>query len=52
MTSWMTSIIKDKINYHNSIYREYLKKDKQQVDYMKLQNITKEFSESVSAMKG
>ena len=48
----MTSIIKDKINYHNSIYREYLKKDKQQVDYMKLQNITKEFSESVSAMKG
>ena len=29
---------KDKINYRNNIYREYLEKDKQQVDYMKLQN--------------
>ena len=35
---WMTSNIKDKTNYHNSIYREYLKKGKQQVDYLKLQN--------------
>ena len=34
----MTSNIKDKINYHNNIYREYMKKGKQQVDYMKLQN--------------
>ena len=28
---WMTSNIKDKINYQNNIYREYLKKGKQQV---------------------
>ena len=34
---WMTSNIKDKINYCNNIYREYMKKGKQQVDYMKLQ---------------
>ena len=35
---WMTSSIKDKINYRSNIYRKYLKKDKQQVDYIKLQN--------------
>ena len=35
---WMKSNIKDKINYQNNIYREYLKKDKQQLDYIKLQN--------------
>ena len=29
---WMTSNIKDKINYRNKIYREYIKKGKQQVD--------------------
>ena len=44
---WMTSNIKDQINYHNSIYREYLKKGRQQVDYMKLQNIIKELSELI-----
>ena len=27
--SWMTSNIKDKINYRNSIYRKYLKKGRQ-----------------------
>ena len=32
-TPWMTSSIKDKINYRSNIYRKYLKKDKQQVDY-------------------
>ena len=37
-TPWMTSSIKDKINYRSNIYRKYLKKDKQQVDYIKLQN--------------
>ena len=30
--SWMTSNIKDKINYRNYTYREYMKKGKQQVD--------------------
>ena len=29
---WMTSNIKGKINYRNNIYREYMKKGKQQVD--------------------
>ena len=33
---WMTSDIKDKTNYRNNIYREYLYKGKQQVDYTKL----------------
>ena len=42
---WMTSNIKDKINYRNKIYREYLKKSKQQVDYTKLQNTIKKISE-------
>ena len=32
------SNIKGKINYHNNIYREHLKKGKQQVDCIKLQN--------------
>ena len=32
-TPWMASSIKDKINYRSNIYRKYLKKDKQQVDY-------------------
>ena len=45
---WMTSNIKDKINYCNKIYREYLKKRKQQVDYMKLQNTIKELLELIS----
>ena len=30
---WMTSNIKDEINYRNSIYRKYLKKGKQQINY-------------------
>ena len=47
---WMTSNIKYKINYGNNIYREYMKKGKEQVDYMKLQN-TKELSELVSTGK-
>ena len=47
----MTSNIKDKINYHNSIYREYLKKGRRQVDYMKLQNIIKELSELILTRK-
>ena len=38
---WMTANIKDKINYRNNIYRKYLKKGKQQVDYIKLQNTIK-----------
>ena len=42
---WMTSNIKDKINCRNKIYREYLKKGKQQVDYTKLQNTIKKISE-------
>ena len=48
---WMTSNIKDKINYRNNIFREYMKKNKQQVDYMKLQNTIKELSELISARK-
>ena len=48
---WMTSNIKDKINYCNNIYREYMKKGKQQVDYMKLQNTIKELSELISTRK-
>ena len=48
---WMTSNIKDKINYRNKIYREYMKKGKQQVDYMKLQNTIKELSELISTRK-
>ena len=48
---WMTSNIKDKVKYCNSIYREYLKKGKQQVDYMKLKNTVKELSELISTRK-
>ena len=48
---WMTLNIKGKINYCNNIYGEYLKKGKQQVDYMKLQNTTKELSELISTRK-
>ena len=48
---WMTSNIKYKINYCNNIYREYMKKGKQQVDYMKLQNTIKELSELISTRK-
>ena len=48
---WMTSNIKDKINYHNNIYREYIKKGKQQVAYMKLQNKIKELPELISTRK-
>ena len=41
--------IKDKINYCNNIYREYLiKKGKKQVDYIKLQNTIKELSGLIS----
>ena len=47
----MTSNIKDKINCRNNIYREYMKKGKQQVDYMKLQNTIKELSELISTRK-
>ena len=48
---WMTSNIKHKINYRNNIYWEYLKKGKQQADYMKLQNTIKELSELISTRK-
>ena len=48
---WMTLNIKDKINYRNNIYREYLKKGKQQIDYMKLPNQIKELSELISTRK-
>ena len=48
---WMTSNIKDKINYRNNIYREYLKRGKQQVDYLKLQNTIKKLSELISTRK-
>ena len=48
---WMTLNIKNKINYRNNIYSEYLKKGKQQVDYMKLQNTIKELSELLSTRK-
>ena len=48
---WMTSNINDKINYNNNINREYLKKGKQQVGYIKLQNIIKELSELISTKK-
>ena len=48
---WMTSYIKDKINYRNNIYREYLKKGKQQIDYMKLPNQINELSELISTRK-
>ena len=47
----MTSNIKDKINCCNNIYREYMKKGKQQVDYVKLQNTIKELSELISTRK-
>ena len=43
--SWLTSNINIKINYHNNIHREYLKKGKQQVGYVKLQNTIKKLSE-------
>ena len=46
---WMASSIKDKINCCNNIYREYLKKSKQQIYYMKLRNTIKELSELISA---
>ena len=45
---WMISNIKDKINYRNNIYKEYLQKGKQQVDYIKLQNTITELSELIS----
>ena len=49
--TWMTSNIKDKINYRNNSYREYMKKGKRPVDYMKLQNTIKELSEMTSTRK-
>ena len=48
---WMTLNIRGKINYHNNIYREYMKKGKQQADYMKLQNKIKQLSELISTRK-
>ena len=48
---WMTPNLNNKINYRNNIYREYLIKGKQQVDYIKLQNTTKELSELISTRK-
>ena len=50
-TKWMTSIIKYKTNYRNSICREYLKKGKQQVDYMKIQNTIKNLLGLLSTRK-
>ena len=47
----MTANIKDKINYRNNIYRKYLEKGKQQVDYIILQGTIKELSESISTRK-
>ena len=44
---WMTANIKDKINYRNNIYRKYLKKGKQQVDYIKLQSTIKKWSKLI-----
>ena len=44
---WMAANSKDKINYRNNIYGKYIKKVKQQVDYIKLQNTTKELSEVI-----
>ena len=47
----MASNIKDKMKYCNNIYREYLKKGTQQVDYIKLQNTITELSELISTRK-
>ena len=47
----MTANIKDKLNFCNNIYREYLKKGKQQVEHIKLQNTIKEFSELISTRR-
>ena len=44
---WMAANSKDKINYRNNIYGKYMKKGKQQVDYIKLQNTIKELSEVI-----
>ena len=44
---WMTVNIKDKIIYRNNIYRKYLKKGKQQVHYINLQNTIKELSKLI-----
>ena len=43
----MAANSKDKINYRNNIYGKYMKKGKQQVDYIKLQNTIKELSEVI-----
>ena len=47
----MSSNIKDKINYPDNMHREHLKKGKQQVDYIKLQNTIKKLSELKSIRK-
>ena len=48
---WMASNLKDKINWKNSIYKDYLKNDKTNYHYIKLQYAISEVSAAISKGK-
>ena len=48
---WMTLNLRDKINWKNSIYKDYLKNDKTSCHYIKLQNAISEVSATISKGK-
>ena len=48
---WMTSDLRDKINWKNSIYKDYLKNGKTNYHYIKLQYAISEVSAAISKGK-
>ena len=48
---WMTSNLRDKVNWKNSIYKDYLKNGKTNYQYIKLQHVISEASVAVSKGK-
>ena len=48
---WMTSNLRDKINWKNSIYKDYLKNGKINYHYIKLQHVISEVSVAISKRK-
>ena len=48
---WMTSDLRDKINWKNSIYKDYLKNVKTNYHYIKLQYAISEVSAAISKGK-
>ena len=45
---WMASNLRDKINWKNSIYKDYFKNDKTNYPYIKLQHAISEVSVALS----